>query len=73
MGTRKADKIVPCFLEILDRRGLSENTVVIFCADHGEQLLDHGLVDKLVMYEGALRIPLVIHLLCSSCGSSVRS
>ena len=56
------DDWVGCFLEILDRRGLSENTVVIFCADHGEQLLDHGLVDKLVMYEGALRIPLVIHM-----------
>lgn len=56
------DDWVGKFMEILERRGLMENTVVIFCADHGEQLLDHGLVDKLVMYEGALRVPLVVHL-----------
>lgn len=55
------DDWVGRFLDILDRRGLGRNTVVIFCADHGEQLLDHGLVDKLVMYEGALRVPLVVH------------
>lgn len=56
------DDWVGKFLDILDQRGLAENTVVIFCADHGEQLLDHGIVDKKVMYEGALRIPLVVHL-----------
>ena len=56
------DDWVGKFMEILERRGLRENTVVIFCADHGEQLLDHGLVDKLVMYEGALRVPLTVHL-----------
>lgn len=56
------DDWVGRLLDILERRGLAENTVVIFCADHGEQLLDHGIVDKKVMYEGALRIPLVIHM-----------
>lgn len=47
-------------LSILEKRGLKDNTVIIFCADHGEMMGDHGLFQKSVMYEGALRIPLLI-------------
>jgi len=36
------------------------NTVVIFCADHGEMLGDHYLWRKSLPYEGAARIPLLI-------------
>ena len=39
-----------------------DDTVVIFCADHGELLGDHGLLEKSCMYEGCLRIPLLVHL-----------
>lgn len=56
------DHWVGRLLDILEQRGLSENTVVMFCADHGEMLGDHGLVAKHVMYEGALRVPLMVHL-----------
>lgn len=31
-------------------------------ADHGELLGDHGLLEKSCMYEGCLRIPLLVHL-----------
>ncbi len=47
-------------LDILERRELTQNTVVIFCADHGEMLADHGLLEKKCMYEASLRIPLVV-------------
>lgn len=47
-------------LDTLQRRGMSDHTVVIFCADHGEMMGDHGLFQKSTMYEGALRIPLII-------------
>lgn len=56
------DDWVGRMLDVLEHRGLADNTVVIFCADHGEQLLDHNLVGKRVMYEGALRVPLVVHM-----------
>jgi len=39
---------------------MRESTVVIFCADHGEMLGDHGLLEKMAMYEASVRIPLVI-------------
>ena len=49
-------------LDILEERGLADNTVVVFSADHGELMGDHGLFEKRAMYEGALRIPLLVHL-----------
>lgn len=55
------DEQVGKILDILERRGLADNTVVVFTADHGEMLGDHGLLMKQVMYEGALRIPFVVH------------
>ncbi|HUV08711.1 MAG TPA: sulfatase-like hydrolase/transferase [Spirochaetia bacterium] len=47
-------------LDILERRGLLDNTVVIITSDHGEMLGDHGLYLKNVMYEAALRVPLMV-------------
>ena len=49
-------------LDVLERRGLMDNTIIIFAADHGEMMGEHGLFAKTTMYEGALRIPLLIHL-----------
>jgi arylsulfatase len=47
-------RIVTC----LDARGMSENTVILFCADHGEMLHDHGLITKHCAYEASAHIPL---------------
>jgi arylsulfatase A-like enzyme len=42
----------------LDELGLAENTVVIFTADHGDFLGDHGLMLKgPAHYEGVIRVP----------------
>lgn len=49
-------------LEVLKLRDMLDNTVLIFCSDHGEMLGDHGLLQKSVMYEGALRVPLVVSM-----------
>ena len=37
-----------------------DNTVILFCADHGEMLFDHGLVAKALPYEGAAAIPFMM-------------
>ncbi|MFD0677424.1 MULTISPECIES: sulfatase family protein [unclassified Paenibacillus] len=47
-------------LDVLEQRQLLERTVIVFCSDHGEMLGDHGLFQKSVMYEAALRVPLII-------------
>lgn len=47
-------------ISALEQTGQRENTLIVFCADHGEQMGSHGLFHKRVMYEGALRIPMII-------------
>ncbi len=61
-AVRLIDSYVGKMLDILERRGLLDNTVVIFTADHGELMGEHGLFEKRAMYEGALRIPMIIHM-----------
>lgn len=46
-------------LAALDRRGWTDNTYVIYCSDHGEMLGDHGVYQKSIFYESALRVPLI--------------
>ncbi len=41
------------------RRG--RPAIVVYAADHGESLGEHGLLEKLVFYEGAVRVPLIVH------------
>lgn len=47
-------------LQYLDDNGLAENTIVVYTADQGYFLGDHGFFDKRMMYEEALRMPFVI-------------
>lgn len=47
-------------LHTLEERGLTDNTYVLYCSDHGEMLGDHGLYQKSVHYEQALRVPLIV-------------
>jgi len=39
-----------------------DNTIVLFCSDHGEMLGDHGWIRKRSAYEGSARIPLFVYL-----------
>jgi arylsulfatase A-like enzyme len=57
---RGVDDNVGRILEYLDESGLTENTIVVYTADQGFFLGEHGLYDKRFMYEEALRIPLLI-------------
>jgi uncharacterized sulfatase len=47
-------------LDVLERQGLAENTLVVFLSDHGEMGGDHGRYQKSVFYESALRIPMIV-------------
>jgi choline-sulfatase len=54
------DDYVGRMLDTLERRGLFDNTVVVFTSDHGEMLGDHGMYTKSVAYNGATQIPLIV-------------
>jgi len=47
-------------LDYLDDAGLADNTVVIYTADQGYFLGEHGWFDKRMIYEESIRMPFVI-------------
>jgi arylsulfatase len=54
------DEQVGRVLSALEKRGWLENSMLIFCSDHGEMLGDHGLAYKWLMYDSIVHIPLMI-------------
>jgi arylsulfatase A-like enzyme len=54
------DREVGLILDTLDETGQADNTVVVFASDHGDQLLEHGIMGKNVFFEGSIRVPLTI-------------
>jgi choline-sulfatase len=54
------DDCVGRVLEQLEASGLREDTIVVYCSDHGENLYRHGLCEKHTFYEDAVRVPLIL-------------
>jgi arylsulfatase A-like enzyme len=47
-------------LDFLEEAGIADNTIVIYTADQGYFLGEHGFFDKRMIYEESLRMPFVI-------------
>ncbi len=47
-------------LVALERLGLTDKTVVSYTADHGDMQYQHKLFGKMVVFDGATRIPLIL-------------
>jgi choline-sulfatase len=54
------DDAVGTILDALETRGMLEDTWVIYTSDHGEMLGEHRLLTKMVFYDPAITVPLVI-------------
>jgi len=54
------DLMVGDIMQALEESGLDKNTIVIFTSDHGDMLLEKGMVQKRSFFEWSSRVPLII-------------
>ena len=47
--------------EYLRNSGRMEDTMIVFCSDHGDNMGDHGIGEKDLFYDCSARIPLIIY------------
>ena len=47
-------------LSVLERTRMLDDTVILFCSDHGDMLGERGLWFKMCFYEGSARVPLMV-------------
>jgi arylsulfatase A-like enzyme len=54
------DQRVGDLLAQLEQLGRLDNTWIVYSADHGEMLGDHGLMAKMNFYRSSVRVPLIV-------------
>ena len=47
-------------VEVLRTTRMADDTIILFCSDHGDMLGERGLWFKMCFYEGSARVPLMI-------------
>lgn len=56
------DKYVGEILECLKENNLWDNTIIVFTSDHGEMMGDYKMLQKMVMLESSVRVPMMIKI-----------
>lgn len=54
------DEQIGRIIDALKKSGKYDNTYIIFSADHGIAIGDHGFIGKQNMYDASMRVPLII-------------
>lgn len=58
---REVDAHIVAVLDALDKHGLTDDTIILRTADHGELGLSHGLLEKAYCtYDEGLNVPLIV-------------
>ena len=61
-ATSFMDAQVGRVLDALKPLGLDRNTIIIFTSDHGFLLGEHGQWEKQMLFEGSVKVPLIINM-----------
>lgn len=56
------DACVGRILSSLEEQGLKDNTIIVFASDHGYNLGEHGLWQKMNLFETATKAPLMVRV-----------
>lgn len=56
----EVDELVGKLIAKTKELGIYDKTIFVYTTDHGENLFEHGLIEKHCMFEPAVRIPLII-------------
>ncbi len=56
------DEKIGRILDVLQETGLADNTIVVFCGDHGEMLGERGMWFKQCFFESSVRVPLIVSM-----------
>ncbi len=59
-SVRFMDQQVERLMDALDRLDLREETIVVFLSDHGYNLGEHDCWSKVSLWEGSIRVPLIL-------------
>ena len=54
------DNRIGDIIETLKKKGLFENTIIVYAADNGLAIGSHGLLGKQDLYEHSMKVPLII-------------
>ncbi len=61
-SVQQIDYEIGQILATLERRGLLDNTIIIFSADHGDYLGDHGMIGKGTFFESSIHVPMIVRI-----------
>jgi len=57
---RQIDDHLGRLFRVLESLGRMDDTLIVFTADHGDFLGDHGMGEKEILYDEAMRVPLIV-------------